>query len=323
MSKRNHKKLIDSIKIIKYPIFGVHQKNIKESIKTSNYQYKTVDIPKKPVILKFIKNNVISKAIQKKNAFNQTSKSTFVDENLINNSIKKRVNLTSLTFDNYNKDNKQNKAYLLFNNPLLNQKYHNVKNNQFNNLAKVKDHYLKLNGIYNPHKNYSEIVSDRKKIIKVFLAQTKNNFNNNYYLIYSNPDKQKRNYISQCFETIKNNNKKNIDKENSIKSLAEKEIYNKSKDKLFKSSKRINKKSMIRISIPSSFDIDNFVSKNHKFKIQTLNFADDILKEYGQPIKEENKRRLIKSAFFKKAESKSHNFFKTRENVNHDNNKFK
>ena len=67
---------------------------------------------------------------------------------------------------------------------------------------------MRLNNIYDPHTNYSEIVSDRKHIINVFQSQTKNNFNNNYYLIYSVPGKHKKNYISKCFESIKNNNKK-------------------------------------------------------------------------------------------------------------------
>ena len=276
-------------------------------IHTSYNQYK------KPVILKSIKNNAISKAIQKKNGSNQTSKLTFVEENLIHNKIKKIPNLNSITFDSY-KYNKGNHASIFFNNSLLNQKYHKIREGQ-PSLIKVKKQYLKLNSVYNPHKNYSEVVYDRKHIIRVFLSQTKNNFNNNYYLIYSDPDKQKRNCISNSFKAIKNNIRKNIDNENSIKALAEKEIYNKTNRKIFNDTKKYNKKNNIYIEIPSSFDLNNFLPKSNKFKIQTLNIADNILKEFSDPFKLKKKRGLVQSALFKKGEGKTYNFFKTRENL--------
>ena len=315
MSKKSlQNKVTNTITIIKHPIFDVHHKNLNESIKTSNYQKTANDNYKRPVILKYIKNNAISKAIQKKNSFNQTLKSTFLEENLILNKFKKAPNLTSLTFDNY-KNDKENQASIQFNNSLLNQKYHNIKEGQLN-FTKVRNQYLKLSGVYNPHKNYSEIVNDRKHIIRVFLSQTKNNFNNNYYLIYSNPDKHKRNYISKCFETIKNNSKKNIDRENSIKALVEKEIYNKRTGKIFNVTKKFNKRNNICIEIPSSFNINHFLPKSSKFKIQTLNAADNILKEYADPFKIKKKKRIAQSALFKKFEEKSHNFFKTREDIN-------
>ena len=315
MSKKTlQNKITNTIAIIKRPFFDVHRKNLNESIKTSNYQKTAYDNYKRPVILKYIKNNAISKAIQKKNSFNQTSKSTFVEENLIYNKFKKGPKLTSLTFDN-SKYDKENQASIKFNNSLLNQKYHNIKEGQFN-LTKVKNQYLKLSNVYNPHKNYSEIVNDRKHIIKVFLSQTKNNFNNNYYLIYSNPDKHKRNYISKCFETIKNNSRKNIDRENSIKALAEKEIYKRHTGKIFNVTKKFNKKNNICIEIPSSFDINHFLPKSNKFKIQTLNVADNILKECADPFKIKKKKRIAQSALFKKWEGKTYNFFKTREDIN-------
>ena len=315
MSKKDlNDKITNTITIIKHPIFNVHHKSLNESIKTSSYHHTIFNHSKKPVILKFIKNNAISKAIQKKNGSNQTSKYTFVEEELIVKKNKKTPSLNSVTSDKY-KNNKGNNASIFFNNSLLNQKYLKIREGQLNS-TKVKNHYLKLNSVYNPHKNYSEIVNDRKHIIKVFLSQTKTNFNNNYYLIYSDPDKQKRNCISDCFKAIKNNIKKNIDKENSIKALAEKEIYNKSARKIFKFTKRFNKKNNICIDLPSSFDIKNFFPKSNKFKIQTLNIADNILKEYADPFKIKKKKRMAQSAFFKKGEDKSHNFFKTRENIN-------
>ena len=318
MSKKTISKLINTNKIIRHPILEVHHKNINESIKTSSYHYKTYNLSKKPIILNFIKNNAISKAIQKKNGFNQTSKSTFVEENLIINQTRKTNNLNKMIFDNNYIFNKENKA-VLFNNSLLNQKYYRIRHNQFSNLTKVKDQYLKLNNIYNPHKNYSEVVNDRKHILKAFLSQTKNNFNNNYYLIYSDPDKHKRNYISKCFESIKNINKKNVDKGNSIESLAEKEIYSKSKAKMFDSSKRFNKKNNINITIPSSFDINIFVPKSQKFKIQTLNYADDIMREYSDPFKVKKKRRLVQSALFKKGVGGKTNIFINRKSMKNEN----
>jgi len=170
---------------------------------------------------------------------------------------------------------------------------------------------LRLNNIYNPHKNYSEIVSDRRHIINAFESQTKTNFNNNYYLIYSNPDKHKRNYISRCFESIKNNNKKNIDRENSIKALAEKEIYNKTKSKIFGDKRKFNKKNNIFISIPSFFDMDNLLPKTNKFKIQTLNIAEEISKKFSDTFKVQKKKRLVQSAFYPERNGQSFNFFRT------------
>ena len=144
---------------------------------------------------------------------------------------------------NYNKLDKENQVYIHFNNSILNKNYCNIKSNSFK-LTKVKNQYLKLKNVYNPHINYSEVVNDRKHILQTFLSQTKNNFNNNYSLIYSNPDEHKRNYISECFNTIKQNNKNNIDKGNLIQTLAENAIYNKTIDKLFIQNKKLkfNKK---------------------------------------------------------------------------------
>jgi len=157
-------------------------------------------------------------------------------------------------------------------------------------------------------------VNDRKHILQTFLSQTKNNFNNNYSLIYSNPDEHKRNYISECFNTIKQNNKNNIDKGNLIQTLAENAIYNKTIDKLFIQNKKLkfNKKNNnICISIPSSFDIRNFTTKNGKFKIKTLNVADEIMREYADPLSVKKKKRITQSALFLNIDNKKNNFFRT------------
>ena len=296
--KNNFKNLDKAIKIIRHPIFISHHNQNKKnkSIKTSEFS-KTVDEEmQKPAILKFINNNEISKAIQTKNGFNQTNTSIFIEHNKINNNINRILpNLKPISsiYTN-NTDNKESHKFISFNNSFLNKNYNSIKSNSMN-LTKVKNQYLRLKNIYNPHINYSEIVKERKDIIQVFLSQTKNNFNNNYYLIYSNPNKFKRNYISKVFTSIKKNKKKNIDKGNSIKKLAEKEIYNKTIDKLFNEDKKTqtNINNNISISIPSSFELNNFVNKTGKFKIKTLNVADDIVREYSDPIIVKKKKRVF------------------------------
>ena len=322
MSKKTQNKsnnTANTINIIKNPIFNIHHKSINQP-----YNHTTDEARKKPVILKYIKNNFINKAIRKKNGFNQTSKSTFVDQNIIFNEVIKYPSFTSIHY-NRRKHNKANQESTLFKNSLLNQKYNKMKNNRKINLTQVKDQYLRLNNIYNPHRNYSEIVSDRRHIINVLQSQTKNNFNNNYYLIYSDPDKHKRNYISKCFESIKKNNKKNIDRENSIKALAEKEIYNKTKSKIFGVKRKFNKKNNIFISIPSFFDMDNLLPKTNKFKIQTLNIAEEISKEFSDTFKVQKKKRLVQSAFYPERNGESFKFFKTipkhKKILNYENNK--
>ena len=179
MSKKNNN-LNKTIQIIRHPIFSIHHKNINECIKTQNKKEIKFDNMKKPAILKYIKNNLISKAIQKKNCFNQVSKSTFVEENLIFNEFKYFPNLKPNPFNNRKKVGEKRESF--FNNIFLNQKYHKIDGCPIS-LTKVKNQYLKLNNIYNPNRNYSEVVNDRKHIIKVLLSQTKNNFNNNYYLV--------------------------------------------------------------------------------------------------------------------------------------------
>ena len=102
MSKKNNN-INKTIQIIRHPIFSIHHKNINECIKTQNKKEIKFDNMKKPAILKYIKNNLISKAIQKKNCFNQVSKSTFVEENLIFNEFKYFPNLKPNPF--YNRKN--------------------------------------------------------------------------------------------------------------------------------------------------------------------------------------------------------------------------
>lgn len=318
MSYSQKNNLNKALKIVRHPIFISHynNKNKKNNknriIKTSEYSKTTDAVVKKPSILKYIKNNEISSAIKKKNGFNQTSKSSFVDQN---QSINERTISSNFNFysSNYNKLDKENQVYIHFNNSILNKNYCNIKSNSFK-LTKVKNQYLKLKNVYNPHINYSEVVNDRKHILQTFLSQTKNNFNNNYSLIYSNPDEHKRNYISECFNTIKQNNKNNIDKGNLIQTLAENAIYNKTIDKLFIQNKKLkfNKKNNnICISIPSSFDIRNFTTKNGKFKIKTLNVADEIMREYADPLSVKKKKRITQSALFLNIDNKKNNFFRT------------
>ena len=87
MSNSQKNNLNKALKIVRHPIFISHynNKNKKNNknriIKTSEYSKTTDAVVKKPSILKYIKNNEISSAIKKKNGFNQTSKSSFVDQN--------------------------------------------------------------------------------------------------------------------------------------------------------------------------------------------------------------------------------------------------
>ena len=306
MSKKTINKDNNAINIIKHPLLNIYKKNINESFKTTSNNHSMNKKIKKPIILKFIKNNLISKAIEKKHGLNQTSRSTYVEENLIINEQKKLKYLKTNSYNN-KKSNKNMQPISLFNNALLNHKYNNNINQHLNKLTKVKDQYLRLNNVYSPNIDYSEVVHDKKQIIETLQEQTKTNFNNNYYLVYYSPNKHKRNYISKCFENIKNINGKNIDGKNSIKTLAEKVIFQNIKPKLFKE-KKINKKKSIHISIPSSFDID--IPKSSKFKIQTLNIADNILREYEDPLKIKKKKRLVQSTFLQNDNIKI-NFFRT------------
>ena len=192
-------KIDNEIENNKTPIFNHYKLN--DSIKTNNYHKTLYNHNFKPVVLKLNKNNEINKTLERKNSFNQISNQIIVAINLKYKQFKKPQNLNPHTFDNYWL-NKAKKASIIFNNSLLNEKYHKIKENQLN-YTKVRNQYLRLNNVFNPHKNYSEVVTDRKHIIKAFLSQTKTNFNNNYYLIYSDPDRHKRNYISKCFDEIK------------------------------------------------------------------------------------------------------------------------
>ena len=123
MSKKNNN-INKTIQIIRHPIFSIHHKNINECIKTQNKKEIKFDNMKKPAILKYIKNNLISKAIQKKNCFNQVSKSTFVEENLIFNEFKYFPNLKPNPFNNRKKVGEKRASF--FNNIFLNQKYHKI-----------------------------------------------------------------------------------------------------------------------------------------------------------------------------------------------------
>ena len=178
-------KIDNEIENNKTPIFNHYKLN--DSIKTNNYHKTLYNHNFKPVVLKLNKNNEINKTLERKNSFNQISNQIIVAKNLKYKQFKKPQNLNPHTFDNYWL-NKAKKASIIFNNSLLNEKYHKIKENQLN-YTKVRNQYLRLNNVFNPHKNYSEVVTDRKHIIKAFLSQTKTNFNNNYYLIYSDPDR--------------------------------------------------------------------------------------------------------------------------------------
>ena len=305
MSKKANIKVNNTFTKIKHPILNISKINKDISFKASKYNQTEINNIKKPLILQLIKNNFISKAIEKKNELNQTSKSNFANDNSIFNH-KRNINYSNSKSFHNRIYNKNVQPFSLFNNYMLNDKYKNMNQN-LNNLTKVKDQYLRLNSIYSPNKNYSEIVMDKRHIIEVFKEQTKTNFNNNYNLIYSSPNKHKRIEISKCFDRIKNKNKKNIDGNNFIKKLAEKEIFQNKKPTIVKVANNFNKKNLNHVTIPSSFDIK--IPKSNKFKIQTLNFVDDISREYSDPFKIKKKKRLAQSTFLKNVNGKQIIFF--------------
>ena len=67
MSKKDfNDKITSTIKVIKHPIFAVHHKSLNKCIKTSLNHHTQFNNSKRTIILKFIKNNSVRKAIKNK-----------------------------------------------------------------------------------------------------------------------------------------------------------------------------------------------------------------------------------------------------------------
>lgn len=304
-------KLIKSIKTInlnhKYPAkFGNLSTNSNETIiiKTNN-NYNSSSIlnikSKNSLIVSHSKTRLQSAQIS--NKINKISRSTLATEKKTINKFYNYFEYNNIILNNDNKENKQNQVNLFFNNSFLNNCYNNKR-------AKVNDYYVKLNEFYNPNHNYYRIVKDEKNIIKELISQTKNNFNNNYKLIYVNPDSIKRNNILRFFNSIRENKTKNIDKRNSIEFIAIKEF-----DKYFNSNTIKNENKVISLNkhiiFPSSFNMNTFVNKNEKIKLKTVKITDEISKQNFKTI--ETKTNVYNSALYPNRILKKINgeFFKT------------
>ena len=256
--------------------------------------------------LNMFKHNNRVKSAQLQNKFNQISKSTLtIEKKTINKFYNYFYYNNFLNNDNKeNKENKQNQVSLIFNNSILNNYYKNKR-------TKLNNYFLKLTKFHNPHHNYFRIVKNEKNIIKELIAQTKNNFNNNYKIIYANPDSKKRNYILKCFNKIKDNKNKNIDSKNSIEIIAAKTLF-----KHYKNNFKVeNEKISINkhILFPSSFNMKTFVNKKEKIKLRTMKIADEISKKNFKTFSVKNKEGIYKSALYRNKLFKNNgdDFFKT------------
>ena len=244
-----------------------------------------------------------AKEIKLKNKVNQYSQYNLTnDKNKIKkNNIQNNNNTSLLNKDKDNKNNKQNQADLIFENPVLYNYYY--KNN-----TRANNYYISLNKIYNPYKSNYKIVKNKKNIIRAFSSQTKNNFNNKYKIIYSNPDVQKRNYVLQCFDSIRKNKTKNINNKNSVIRILLKEL-NKNNKIMSQENMKVNNNKNFCFS--DSFNMKIFRHKAHNIKLKTMKSMDDITyKNCPSNNIEKTRDKRIHSVLFK---NKSHEniFFRT------------
>ena len=253
------------------------------------------------------KNRVQSAHLQNKaNQISLISKSTLAVEKKTINKFYNYFNYNNFfNIDNKeNKENKQNQVSLIFNNSILNNYYKNK-------CTKLNNYFLKLTKFHNPHHNYFRIVKNEKNILKELISQTKNNFNNNYKIIYANPDSKKRNHILKCFNKIKENKTKNIDSKNSIEIIATKALF-----KQYKNNCKVeNEKISINRNIifPSSFNMKTFVNKTKKIKLRSVKIANEITKQNIKTIPIKNKEGIYKSVLYrnKLIQNNGDDFFKT------------
>ena len=250
------------------------------------------------------KNRVQSAHLQNKaNQISQISKSTLAVEKKTINKFYNYFNYNNFV-NNDNKENKQNQVSLIFNNSILNNYYKNK-------CTKLNNYFLKINKFYNPNHNYFRIVKNEKNILKELISQTKNNFNNNYKIIYANPDSKKRNYILKCFNKIKENKTKNIDSKNSIEIIATKALFKHYKNNFKVENEKININK--NIIFPSSFNMKTFVNKTKKIKLRSMKIANEITQQNFKTISVKNKEGIYKPVLYrnKLIQNKGDDFFKT------------
>lgn len=250
------------------------------------------------------KNRVQSAHPQNKS--NQISKSTLtIEKKAINKFYNYFFYNNFLNNDNKeNRENKQNQVSLVFNNSILNNYYKNK-------CTKLNNYFLKLTKFHNPHHNYFRIVKNEKNIIKELISQTKNNFNNNYKIIYANPDSKKRNYVLKCFNKIKENKTKNIDNKNSIEIIAKKALFKHFKNNIKDENEKISIKK--HIIFPSSFNMKTFINKREKIKLRTMKMTNEISQQNFKTISVKNKEGLYKTVLYrnKLIKNNGNDFFKT------------
>lgn len=243
--------------------------------------------------------------------FNKSAKSAFALEKKTFNQLYNNFNYDD--YFNNNKENKQNQVNFFYNDSSHNNNY---------KFTKVNNYYFKLKNIYNPHRNNFRIVKSKNKIIKEFVTQTKNNFNNNYKIKYYSPNLEKRDFMLKCFNAIKEKSK-HIDNINLVKNIVIKEIYKKNNNLKKASLKNVNYNLNKYAIIPSTIKVKPFNLKSNKLQIKTMKMIDDISKNNSNIIYNNNVRSTNSTLFRNKLNEKLENdFFKTLPKNNRNNNIF-
>ena len=167
----------------------------------------------------------------------------------------------------YNKVNKKISAVIFTNSFLKSYCSKCIKDEKKVSEKKTLNRFIfKYNSSFNPHKSFCKIVKDKENIINAFESQTNNNFYNNYKIKFFSHDLEKRNFISYCFNKIKKNKMKNIDRMNNIRNILSKDI----KPKILNLSNTNINKNNNSVLIPSSFNLQTFINSNNKMKIKTM-----------------------------------------------------
>jgi len=172
---------------------------------------------------------------------------------------------------------KQSRINLLFNNLLIREKQKTYRNNYS---FKINDCKMLIKNDNFP-KTPPYIVNNNSSLFKLFLDQTKSNFNNKYQVIYSISDWRQKDKIKNLFNTIKTNQHKN----NFSEYLKTRLIKRSSILRLKRIKDDINKEkeetdSINKISLYNSISNDNLKNifhRNHLIKLKTMNVIKDKL----------------------------------------------
>ena len=172
---------------------------------------------------------------------------------------------------------KQSRINLLFNNLLIREKQKTYRNNYS---FKINDYKMLIKNDNFP-KTPPYIVNNNSSLFKLFLDQTKSNFNNKYQVIYSISDWRQKDKIKNLFNTIKTNQHKN----NFSEYLKTRLIKRSSILRLKRIKDDINKEkeetdSINKISLYNSISNDNLKNifhRNHLIKLKTMNVIKDKL----------------------------------------------